>query len=117
MRRKLDLEEADFKTQHVFKLKRRCKSCPKLSCKLTKLKLLADHEKTTGQEILVFTHPTNSYREYVRKYIKTDFKPISDKHGENVNSKEFKKAMLDIAPVSKMRIQSQGPAYKTKEMN
>lgn len=89
MRGKLDAEEADFKTEHVFEPPQRSQSAPKLSSPMTQFTLFEEFERETQIPVPVFTHPLHSYQKYLDDYVKTDLEPLRLRYGDNRKTRQF----------------------------
>ena len=64
MHQKIEIEEAEFKAQHVFPIERRAYSCFNLRGQYQKHRILEDPD--TEDIHIPFMHPTNKYKRFVR---------------------------------------------------
>ncbi len=71
MREKVKEEEEEFKKQHTFPIERRANSCFQFNGKYQKYKILKEPDMRDAH--LVFDHPTNAYKKFVKEQASNDF--------------------------------------------
>ena len=113
-REKLRLEDEQFKSQHVFPIKRRAHSQRRaLNGKYTRGVKLLDEEE--NQDVFIaMEHPTNAYKKYIRLHASKDFALL--KQESKGDEKLFEHLKRKSRPKIHMRVRSQGPSYTSTKM-
>lgn len=105
MREKLTLEEEQFRRDHVFKSLRSAYSQERSKAgEYNKYTLLKEPENV-NLGFWAFDHPTNRYKDFVKKHASNNFELIREKCKED--DKLMRKALNRVKPMKLHRVNSQ----------